>query len=455
MADLDQDYETSLRNLLARINRIGVWSLPTFFLGIIGIGYFFTFYDISDIGLAMPAIETQFNLHGPIILFLALSVGLIGYAIGSYVIGTASDIFGRYRTMILTMGLTALGSFGDALSINVPMLTIFRFITGLGLGADLNLVSVYVSEFAPPNVRGKITVFTFLIGILGQSVTPLIGYYLVPSSVFGWRYLFVIGGVIAVVALGLRFELPESPRWLAIRKRDIARASEIVDRMEKVAMKKEGKLKDPDPEKVEIEENRFPTLYLFKKPYSVRLTVLVVMWFLWYIGNYAFLGDAATLVSNLGTSVANSILYLVVGAIGYPVGAVIMIFVSDKMQRKFLITIDTVVWFFGMIIFGMATKDTLFVGAFLGSLGLGMYLQVAYTFTAESYPTRARTSGFALTDGIGHGGGALGAILLPVLVATYSFSFGFTFIAITGLLAGIVALLGPSSTRKSLENISK
>jgi Major Facilitator Superfamily. len=145
----------------------------------------------------------------------------------------------------------------------------------------------------------------------------------------------------------------------------------------------------------------------------------------------------------------------VVGAIGYPVGAAIMIFVSDKLQRKILIFIDTVVWFFGMIIFGLATKDALFIGAFLGSLGLGMYLQVAYTFTAESYPTRARTSGFALTDGIGHGGGALGAILLPVLVAAYSFSFGFTFIAITGLVAGIVALLGPVASKRSLENISK
>jgi hypothetical protein len=124
-------------------------------------------------------------------------------------------------------------------------------------------------------------------------------------------------------------------------------------------------------------------------------------------------------------------------------------------QRKVLIFIDTVVWFFGMLIFGMATKDALFVGAFLGSLGLGMYLQVAYTFTAESYPTRARTSGFALTDGIGHGGGALGAVLLPVIVAAYSFSFGFTFIAVTGLVAGLVALLGPIASQKSLEGISR
>ena len=61
-----------VKDIIARANRIPVWSLPTAFLGIIGLGYFFTFYDISDIGLAMPAIDQQFHLHGSIILFIAL-----------------------------------------------------------------------------------------------------------------------------------------------------------------------------------------------------------------------------------------------------------------------------------------------------------------------------------------------------------------------------------------------
>ena len=160
------DERNEVNEIIARANRIPVWSLPTAFLAIIGLGYFFTFYDISDIGLAMPAIATQFHIGASTSLFIALSVGLIGYGIGSYIIGSTADVFGRYKSMILTMGLTALGSFGDAISVNVPELTIFRFITGLGLGADLNLVSTYISEFAPPSVRGKITVYTFLVGIL-------------------------------------------------------------------------------------------------------------------------------------------------------------------------------------------------------------------------------------------------------------------------------------------------
>lgn len=453
MASETSSFEDSVKDVIARINRIPTWSLPSSFLIIIGLGYFFTFYDISDIGLAMPAIAHQFQLSANLSLFLALSVGLIGYAIGSYVIGSLADVTGRFRSMILTMGLTALGSFGDALSVNVPMLVIFRFITGLGLGADLNLVSSYISEFAPAKSRGKITVYTFLVGILGQAITPFVALGIVTETGPGWRYLFIIGGIIAVIALALRFELPESPRWLAMKKKDVETARKVLADMEKIAESKVGKLPEANVADVTLEEDKFPTAYLFKQPYAGRLGILVVMWFLWYIGNYGFLGDAATLISS-SHSVTSSILYMAVGAIGYPIGAIIMVFLSDRFERKYVILGDTVVWFIGMVIFSTSTNAGLFIGSFLASLALGMYLQVAYTFTAESYPTRARASGFALTDGIGHGGGALGALLLPVIVSTYSFSTGFIFIGVTGLLAGIVALAGPIASQRPLEAVS-
>lgn len=447
--------ENEVNEIIARANRIPVWSLPSVFLAIIGIGYFFTFYDISDIGLAMPAIAQQFDIGTSTSLFIALSVGLIGYGIGSYIIGSTADVFGRYRSMILTMALTAIGSFGDAISVNVPELTIFRFITGLGLGADLNLVTTYIGEFAPPAVRGKITVYAFLVGILGQAVTPFIGLSLVPVFYNGWRWLFGIGAIIAVVALILRFELPESPRWLATKGKNLEEARKVLEMMEANAIKKVGKLPEPDVLSVVIEEQKFPTLYLFRRPYSSRLLLLIFVWFFWYIGNYAFLGDAPSLLSSAGFSIASSILYIAIGAIGYPVGALAMIFVADKVERKYVIFIDTVVWFVGLLLFATKNSTAIFAGSFLASMALGMYLQVAYTFTAENYPTRARSSGFALTDGIGHVGGAFGAIILPVIVSAFSFAVGFSFIAVTGLIAGILVLVaGAKTTGQTLEAIS-
>ena len=100
--------------ILSRMNRIPIWAFPGFFIVIIGLGYFFTFFDITNIGFAMPAIASQFDLTGSESLFVALAVGLIGYIVGSYVIGRLADRYGRFNTMLLTMILIAIGSFGDA-----------------------------------------------------------------------------------------------------------------------------------------------------------------------------------------------------------------------------------------------------------------------------------------------------------------------------------------------------
>ena len=188
--------------------------------------------------------------------------------------------------------------------------------------------------------------------------------------------------------------------------------------------------------------------------YGLAVLALITMWFLWYIGNYGFLGDAATLLSANGLGIGSSILYLAVGAIGYPVGAGIMILTADKIERKYLIFGATVVWLIGMLLIGsLANGAVVTVGSFLASLALGSYLQVAYTFTAENFPTGLRSRGFALADGGGHLGGAVGALLLPALVTGSTFFIGFAIIGITGLLAGLIALGGPKTTGLSLEKV--
>jgi MFS family permease len=132
-----------------------------------------------------------------------------------------------------------------------------------------------------------------------------------------------------------------------------------------------------------------------------------------------------------------------------------MIGLVDRVERRLLILGATIVWLAGMLLIGWFASDAvIYVGAFLASLALGSYLQVAYTFTAESFPTRARATGFAFSDGIGHAGGALGALVLPIVVSSFSFFVGFAAIGVTGLLAGLVALAGPAVTGRRLEHVS-
>jgi MFS family permease len=446
------------KSVIARMQRFKKWPLPASFLAIIGVGYFFTFYDISDIGFAMPDIGVQFNLSGSESLFLALSIGLIGYVFGSYIIGFLADKYGRYPMLLLTMLLMALGSFGDAGSINIYMLVIFRFITGLGLGADLNLIPAYIGEFAPAKRRGHMGEITFFLGILGQAVTPFIALALItPSDSAGWRWLFVIGGLIAVIAVILRSELPRSPRWLVTHGR-IDKAEKIVDRLEKSMESKGEKLEavsEADIAGVELASKRLPFAYLWKSPYRKRMVIFGLWWGLWYIGNYAFLGDAATMLSDSGITISSSILYIAIGAIGYPIGALVAYTISDKFERKYIVVVGSFIWLIGMILFGTKYDSTIIAtGSFLAAFALAFVLGIAYMYTSESYPTNGRTSGFAMGDGLGHIGGAIGALLLPILVIDWGFFNGFLFIGITTMVAGLILLAGgDTSVNKQLENI--
>jgi MFS transporter, putative metabolite:H+ symporter len=382
--------------------------------------------------------------------------------VGSNLIGGLADWRGRKLAFLTSLLVSGLGSLGTAFATGIVSLSLWRFLTGMGVGAALNLASTYVGELSPPSRRGRISVTMFMIGIIGQAVTPFVALALVPHFYIGWRILFAIGAFIGLAGVLFGMRLPESPRWL-IQHGHIRKAEAMVGSMEQrfdpidlvasaapLSGGPEGTLRtddeDPGSAMHELTHGR----------YGLAVLAMITMWFLWYIGNYGFLGDAATLLSVHGLGIGSSILYLAVGAIGYPVGAGIMIVTADKIERKHLIFAATVVWLIGMLLIGtLANGAVVTAGSFLASLALGSYLQVAYTFTAENFPTRLRARGFALADGGGHLGGAVGALLLPTLVTGTTFFLGFAVIGITGLLAGLIALGGPKTSGRSLERVAQ
>ena len=414
--------------LLDRLDRLPGWPLPRFDLFVLGLAYFFVFYDITDIGFGMPRIAQQFALTTNDVKFVAIAIGLVGYIVGSNLIGALADWRGRKLAFLTSLLVSGLGSLGTAFATGIVSLSLWRFLTGMGAGAALNLASTYVGELSPPSRRGRISVTMFMIGIIGQAVTPFVALALVPHFYIGWRILFAIGAFIGLAGVLFGMRLPESPRWL-IQHGHIRKAEAMVGSMEQRFDPKdlvasaaplsggpEGTLRtddeDPGSAMHELTHGR----------YGLAVLAMITMWFLWYIGNYGFLGDAATLLSVHGLGIGSSILYLAVGAIGYPVGAGIMIVTADKIERKHLIFAATVVWLIGMLLIGtLANGAVVTAGSFLASLALGSYLQVAYTFTAENFPTRLRARGFALADGGGHLGGAVGALLLPTLVTGTTF----------------------------------
>jgi putative MFS transporter len=452
------------RALLARMDRLPRWPLPRFDLVILGVAYFFVFYDISDIGFGMPAIVEQFHLSENDVKFVAIAIGLLGYIVGSLLIGAFADRRGRRLAFLTALAVSAVGSAGSAFATGIISLSIWRFLTGMGVGAALNLASTYVGELAPASQRGRISVRMFMIGIIGQAITPFVALALVPNFEIGWRILFLIGALIGLAGLVFGMRLPESPRWL-IQKGRLEEAEAMVGSMEQRFDPKDlaasvaalsGGFEGTPPTDEDVGHPVSTMHELTHGRYGWAALTMIIMWFLWYIGNYGFLGDAATLFSTHGLGIGSSILYLAVGAIGYPVGAGIMVVTADKIERKYLIFGATVVWLIGMLMIAtLANAAIVTIGSFLASLALGSYLQVAYTFTAERFPTRLRARGFAVADGGGHLGGAVGALLLPTLVTGTTFFIGFAVIGVTGLVAGLIALAGPKTSGRSLEKLSK
>ncbi|MEM0194513.1 MAG: MFS transporter, partial [Metallosphaera sp.] len=230
--------------VIARLDRLSVWSLPASFIAILGTGFLFTFFDIFDInvsfiqtalttfGVSSPSSPEIPKLLGPVVLW-----NLVGYVIGAIALTPLADRFGRKRMLVLTMAITGLGSLYNALSPNYVDYLIARTITGIGVGADLAIVNTYINEVAPINGRAKFTALVFLFATLGAFLGLWIGLLLTTppapfplglpialggSGVFalsGWRIMYGVGSLLALIGLALRFELPESPRWLISKGR--------------------------------------------------------------------------------------------------------------------------------------------------------------------------------------------------------------------------------------------
>ena len=175
------------RSILARLDRIDVWSMPFLFVGIIGLGFMFAFYDVFDINVSFiqscvalkpgctPA-NAVTALRVPVVLNLA------GYVTGALLLAPLSDRFGRRNMLLFTMLLTGLGSLYNALAPDSTQFVIARVITGIGVGADLAIVNTYVGEVAPRRNRARWISVIFIMSSLGALLGIWLGLFLTTPS---------------------------------------------------------------------------------------------------------------------------------------------------------------------------------------------------------------------------------------------------------------------------------
>ena len=201
---------------LSRLDRIPVWPYERRLLWIVGAGYFFAFFDIVTISFAMPVIAQQFHVSKGTIS-LSVTSSLIGYIIGALADSTIADKWGRKLSLAISVSVFSIGTLLAALSTNATELIIFRFISGLGIGAEIAAVTTYLGELSPAPLRGRYTSWATTAAYAGFAVVPFIARALVPTFASGWRILFAIGAVIAFGTLGLIAQAPTTTRSSANR----------------------------------------------------------------------------------------------------------------------------------------------------------------------------------------------------------------------------------------------
>lgn len=206
------------------------------------VGGFLFGYDINIISGAVIFMEKEFNLTTTE-LAMVMSTAQIGCVFGALMAGKLCDVFGRKKTLIVAAALFGLTTIFTAMATDLTMFNIFRFVGGLGIGLASIVSPMYIAEIAPSKIRGRLVTmnqFAICIGLLSSNI---VAYFM--SFELGWRWMFASQGVpVVFLVMGL-FVIPESPRWLAKRRR----RNDALNVLTKI-----NGAKDAVPELKEIEE---------------------------------------------------------------------------------------------------------------------------------------------------------------------------------------------------------
>src|SRR6201996_4130246 len=185
------------------------------------IGGFLFGYDTSHIGSSLGVIPYHLSSFATGYLVAGASLGA---AAGALVAGPLTDKFGRKILLIGDAAIYAIGSILSAVTVDAGMLLASRTLIGLAIGADSAIATAYIAEFAPRARRGQLSIiqqWMITVGILVAYILAVIILKAAPGSASSsdWRLILGLGGVPALVAVALRSNMPESPRWLMLHER--------------------------------------------------------------------------------------------------------------------------------------------------------------------------------------------------------------------------------------------
>jgi MFS transporter, putative metabolite:H+ symporter len=410
----------------ARLDRLPISSFHYRIFWLIAAGMFFDGYDLYVGGNVLGAtMQSHFSTLGQNAQFISFT--FIGMTLGSLIAGFLGDRFGRRFTYQFNLMIFGLASIAAAFAPDMPTLIALRFIMGLGLGAEIVVGYSTMTEFAPPRTRGKWLAFMAFVVVAGFPATAVLGTAIIPT--FGWRPMFVIAGVGALIVWYLRKRLPESPRWLEARGRD-GEAEALLQAIEREAA--DGRtLPQPAPTPP---LPAVPFSALFSRSLLPRVLVGSVTLITTNTLIFGFVNWIPTFFVQQGLSITRSFAYAMVIALGAPLGCALGAFSTDRLGRRACIIGASVLTIVMGGIYPFVAEPAVLLGVGL-LLIVGIYIltSILYgVYTSELFPTEVRLRANGICNMFGRGA----TIVTPFIVVALFRADG-----VAGVLALMIGLL--------------
>jgi len=422
-------------------------------VAITGFAWTFVAFEIILISLVLPVLGAEFGIFDlarfaptkPLEYGAVAAATLLGSFVGSLVLGRLSDARGRRTFFQASVIIYSIFTAVTALSFDVASVFALRFLAGLGLGGMLVIDPAILSEFLPPQHRGRYMVFLDFFWPGGFLLAIGFWYLFIIQLGGAWRLLFLVAAFPAFVAFLFRLAVPESPYYLA-RKGRLDEASAVLRRVS-------GRDVNPSDLSAEPAVARAPVAALFRGDLLRRTAVTIGVWIALnfsYYGLFLWLPPALAGfdIANFGDPNVLG-LFLVISALAQFPGYGASMVLVERWGRKRTLALFLMLGGVSGYVFATAWDfTTLVIGlVFVSFFNLGAWGAV-YPYTSELFPTEYRATGFGLAEGVGKITAVLGPVAFGALYASTGQNVvaPLTLIAVVMALGGIVlAAIGPET----------
>jgi MFS transporter, SP family, arabinose:H+ symporter len=422
-------------------------------------------YDTAVISGAIGFLQELYHLS-PSMQGLVISSIMIGGIAGVGVSGYLSDAYGRRKILMSAAALFAIAALVSAISNSVALLVGARIFGGLGIGLASALAVTYITECAPPAIRGRLSSMYQLFTILGISVTFFINLAVANSGSHawgvhtGWRWMLAYGMLPSIIFFLTLIFVPESPRYLVQAGKD-EEAFKVLTRIngEKIAKQELAAIKAS----LSSEANQ-SLKQLFQPGLRKSLGVgIFLALFNQVIGMNAitYYGPEIFKMSGLNNN-AEFVATSIVGTIEF-IFTIVAVFLIDKAGRKKLMAIGSSLMAFFMVLIGgvfffhltSGPWLLIFIMGFTAAFSVSMG-PVPWIMIPEIFPNHLRARAVGLTTMFLWGANWAIGQFTPVLLNGIGGAYTFWLFAVINVICFIfVMTIVPETKNKSLEEIEK